>query len=207
MIFQCLRHGGEHFCSGTRVVLWGHLDIHDSWTSLSLNLPLFLGFLPSSGLRWELHRHGLRVIRQLLQSAAGVSESDISLVFTCFSPSAHTSPWLQVSLKAIWEQQSSFLATLPKFSTDGTSCFMVWMTVLLRRTTRTKMFHVREPSFDLIHESQLWSALAASCFSKIFSLFLTNREPEYYDYGHGESTESYESYGKKKKCISLINMT
>lgn len=31
-----------------------------------------------------------------------------------------------------------------------------------------------------------------------FSLFLTNREPEYYDYGHGESTESYESYGKEK---------
>lgn len=88
---------------------------------------------------------------------------------------------------------------------------MVWMTVLLRRTTGNKMFHVREPSFDLIHESQLSSALtqhsAASCFSKIFSLFLTNREPEYYDYGHGESTESYESYGKKKVHFLFIKMT
>lgn len=34
------------------------------------------------------------------------------------------------------------------------------------------------------------------------SLFLTIREPEYYDYGHGESTESYESYGKKLSSLS-----
>lgn len=27
---------------------------------------------------------------------------------------------------------------------------------------------------------------------------MTNREPEYYDYGHGETTESYESYGKEQ---------
>lgn len=25
---------------------------------------------------------------------------------------------------------------------------------------------------------------------------MTTREPEYYDYGHGETTESYESYGE-----------
>lgn len=41
---------------------------------------------------------------------------------------------------------------------------------------------------------------------------MTNREPEYYDYGHGETTESYESYGKEqfffyynKRQTSLLN--
>lgn len=34
-------------------------------------------------------------------------------------------------------------------------------------------------------------------FSSSLALFLTIREPEYYDYGHGETTESYESYGEQ----------
>lgn len=107
VIFLMFQSWASSFCFGTSAV---HRDIYDSWTRPSLNLTPLLCFLPSPGLRWELHRHGLRVIRQLLQSAAGVSESDVSLVFTCFSPSAHTAESL-VWLKAIWEQLRCFLAT------------------------------------------------------------------------------------------------
>lgn len=31
------------------------------------------------------------------------------------------------------------------------------------------------------------------------------REPEYYDYGHGETTESYESYGEDETYLSFRN--
>ncbi len=40
--FGMLGTGGEHVCVSTSVVLQGHLDIHDSWTSLSSNPALFL---------------------------------------------------------------------------------------------------------------------------------------------------------------------
>lgn len=67
------------------------------------------------------------------------------------------------------------------------------------------MFHVREPGFDLILAEPIIIApdvtarqLVDAFFTRVFfPVFLANREPEYYDYGHGESTESYESYGER----------
>lgn len=69
------------------------------------------------------------------------------------------------------------------------------------------MFHVREPGFDLILAEPIIIApditarQPVDVFHRLvfLSVFLANREPEYYDYGHGESTESYESYGEKTR--------
>lgn len=134
----------------------------------------------SPGLRWELHGHSLRDVRQLLQSAASVSDSasscDFHLPLTQW-PGWHAAQPLSVASELIALHASG-------------------RTVLFR-TGVADALHVREPCFN--HESQLSCLLIfSSTASWPFFVFLTNREPEYYDYGHGESAETYESYGKEK---------
>lgn len=193
----------EFFCFSINVVLWGHLDIHDSWTSLSLNLRVSVSF-PLQG----YDESYTDTAYETYDSYYSQPQAWVTQTTLWFSPASHTHiACLLVSFKTIWEWQICLITTLPKFGSDDTLCFIVWMTVLFWRTIGTCMFHVREPSFDPIHGSQLSTLLtlhsaASRCFSEIsFALFSTDREPEYYDYGHGESTESYESYGKEKQFV------
>lgn len=134
----------------------------------------------SPGLRWELHRHSLRDVRQLLQSAASVSDSASSFDFHL--PLMQRPGWHAV-------QPLRVASELIALHASGT--------MVLFRTGGADALHVREPRFN--HGSQLSCLLIfSSTASWPFFVFLTYREPEYYDYGHGESAETYESYGKEK---------
>lgn len=134
----------------------------------------------SPGLRRELHRHSLRDVRQLLQSAASVSDSASSFDFHL--PLTQRPGWHAV-------QPLRVASRLIALHASGTT--------VLFRTGGADALHVRAPRFN--QGSQLSCLLIfPSTASWPFFVFLTHREPEYYDYGHGESAETYESYGKEK---------
>ncbi len=117
--------GGEHVCISTSVVLWGHLDIHDSWTSLSLNLALFL--FPLQGYD-ESYTDTTYESYDSYYSQPQAWVNQTSLWFSPASHKVHTHCLVaSFTRKAIWVQQKYFLATLHKFKADSTSCFMVWM--------------------------------------------------------------------------------
>lgn len=66
------------------------------------------------------------------------------------------------------------------------------------------------PRNDLIVNSLMFDTSATSGCNSEINLFysfpcVVIREPEYYDYGHGETTESYESYGEDETCLSFRN--
>lgn len=60
---------------------------------------------------------------------------------------------------------------------------------------------------DVLHVSLIW--FSKICFCDILVYFLPcvvcdPREPEYYDYGHGDATQSYDSYGESGCFFTLL---